>query len=558
LSHRKAAEPNRFNLPTGEQLRRALAAEFRRQRRYVLGLVEQGYKDQNFDDGDLGGAFERWLREGLLPFSERMTPIIALEWSRALAAFAPRVGLDPDEWKVTNPEIRRAIEQQVLDFCEATIQASGEDVRAVVDGVRRQLTAGVIDEGESTVELTKRLKQTFDGWETWRARRIAMTETSRAVHSAQELQALKSGVVLGWEWLLADDACPVCRQIADEARFTRLGGTFAVVGDHPVYSNVRFPPAHPHCVLPETPVWSPVWVAGIEAYYDGPIRRIDLSDGTRISVTANHMLLTADGFLPASALREGDKVVSYGLGDSVPLVGPDHDRKPPTALQVFQAIAEAYSVTASCMPVAAKHLHGDGRVCKGNVHVVRSDRFLRLESRTASFEEGAETKLLRPNVLNGVGFSRPGDLASVLERLRLATDDGVGTLRESKSISLAQLRHAEARDGGLAANLDPCFLQAAIDHRSRDAETLRDVVRMFPGKVTAGDVSVIKIVSDHYSGPVYDFETSTSLYVLGQGVVSSNCMCTVVEVLDIDTAPQWSAGPVIQPGKQPATEEVPT
>jgi hypothetical protein len=43
-------------------------------------------------------------------------------------------------------------------------------------------------------------------------------------------------------------------QIEAEVGAVRLGQRFATVGDHPVYSEVRHPPAHPGCQCTLVPV----------------------------------------------------------------------------------------------------------------------------------------------------------------------------------------------------------------------------------------------------------------------------------------------------------------
>jgi hypothetical protein len=101
------------------------------------------------------------------------------------------------------------------------------------------------------------VKAVFTEAETWRARRIAATEAARAFHAAGELSAIESGVVAGWQWLVSADACPMCLMVAAEARTAKLHQAFAVVGDHPDYSQVRFPPLHPHCQCSVVPILLP-------------------------------------------------------------------------------------------------------------------------------------------------------------------------------------------------------------------------------------------------------------------------------------------------------------
>lgn len=255
------SEANTYGLPEGDPIRRELVRWFRRQRADVLKSMGLGSKAQ-MDPNDLGAGGgeppdEEYWRLGALAESERMTPLIEALWDSAGAAFLAKIGLDPDSWQVTNPHLRAMIERAALDFCKATNATTSMQLDEAIARLREELTAGVVERGESVAVLTDRVNAVFDQAERFRARRIAITEASRAVHAAQEQAAIDSGVVVGWEWLLSDGACPLCYAIHDEARYVRLGQRFATVGDHPTYSDVRHPPAHPGCRCTLLEVLSP-------------------------------------------------------------------------------------------------------------------------------------------------------------------------------------------------------------------------------------------------------------------------------------------------------------
>jgi GNAT superfamily N-acetyltransferase len=240
-----ASERNTFKLPQGEPIRRELVRVFRDQRRQVLGALRGGRKDEGEPTVDT--LIFPPFRLGALAMSERMTPHIEALWDQAGQRFLARIEEDPDQWQVTNPHLAGKIERAALDFCEATNRTTSLELDEALRRTREELHAGLVTEGESLAKLTKRVNAIFDGAETWRARRIAASEASRAVHAAQEQAAIQSGVVAGWEWLLSSDACPLCQTVARRAPRVKLGQPFAVVGDHPVYSEVRHPPLHPGC-----------------------------------------------------------------------------------------------------------------------------------------------------------------------------------------------------------------------------------------------------------------------------------------------------------------------
>lgn len=255
---RREGTANTFGLPRGHTLRKALVAVFREQRKEALKAIrrEKSFKDA-LEHDPLAGLNLPDFRLGSLKMGERMTPHLEVLWDQAGRKFNSRLGLDPDAWKVTDPHTQRMIETAALDFCQSTNDTTTLALHDALKRTREELIAGVVEAGESLVKLTKRVNTVFDQAEKWRARRIAASEASRAVHSAQEESAKQSGVVAGWEWLLSDDACPLCQTVGRRAKFVPLGQPFAVVGDNPTYSTVRQPPLHPLCECTASEVLKP-------------------------------------------------------------------------------------------------------------------------------------------------------------------------------------------------------------------------------------------------------------------------------------------------------------
>lgn len=166
---------------------------FREQRNAVIRFIKTGKKDL---EAGPHWNIPRWdeFQLGALAVSKRMTPILEAIWDEAGGKFATRVGLDPDEWSVTNPHTRAKIEQAALAFCEETNATTTETVESAVAKTREALIAGVVTEGESVEVLTKSINAIFANAEKWRARRIAQTEASRAVHAAQGKRQFSRGL----------------------------------------------------------------------------------------------------------------------------------------------------------------------------------------------------------------------------------------------------------------------------------------------------------------------------------------------------------------------------
>jgi hypothetical protein len=232
-------EDNTFGLPNGSPVRRKLRRFFAEQLKHTIGTVAQ-----------IGAE----IPARFLPLADyndamasAMTPILGVYWDKAGKAMRGRLGLDPDEWRVTDPNIHRAIAAQSFRFCAATNATTDREIGAARDEVRRQLAEGLIGTGETIPQLTSRIQAIFKRASKSRAETIARSETSRAVHAAAEMSAQGSGVVSAKRWLLSANSCPVCVAIAHKTPQAPLGGSFGTIGHDADYSSVRYPPAHPNC-----------------------------------------------------------------------------------------------------------------------------------------------------------------------------------------------------------------------------------------------------------------------------------------------------------------------
>lgn len=302
-----------------------------------------------------------------------------------------------------------------------------------------------------------------------------------------------------------------------------------------------------------------------------------MADGTTFSITSNHMLLTTEGFVAASLLMPGDNVLDCGVGQRISGSDPDHDREPVAIDEIVGTLSVGPSVVSRTVPVSSKDLHGDGRFCEGNIHVVRPngllwDRFDSDNSEPISqidLHGRGHRKALLPTL---------GHLESMFLAFRDATDGGVGSVRERKALLRSRLSHPEIhgvasatdwnsgfdenptdhiartadqirksffalavdvpfRDAGfvnagrtanqplsvLHVPIDASLFEPRNDRRGRDAVRLRDTLGALSGNVTLNRIRQVE--SFHYVGPVYDVETTSSLYAIESGIVSSNCRC---------------------------------
>lgn len=475
-----------------------------------------------------------------------------------------------------NPLVAKAAENAALALAQSTLATMTQQVQTGLQAIRLGLAQG-LELGETTQQLTARVMREVA--DPMRAVRIATTESSRAVHAGQWLAAkqtaAETGLNIRKRWLVSSDACPKCRALSGKT--VDLDQPFWVDPRGGVYAVISHPPLHPHCVLPETPIWPTVGVAWIESRYNGTVITVDLGVGSKVTVTANHLFLTRNGFLPASSLMEGDDVVYYHGRKRMNGTYPDNDGKPAFAEKVVHAASKAFGVRTRCVPVASEYLHGDGAFCNGDIRVISSNGLLGYHCDTTFSKPldhlGFGNRFNDPAFLDSLGVS-----SATLLALRNATDGGMGGLRDAKAVFAASLRKTNpfclhnvaarnmllaknaanytARDiesqresefrlsskvatsdfwtwqvnGSSISNFDADFSQTIPDSVGMDADRLGDVLDRF-----SSEVSLRKIVSvrrKHYNGPVYDVTNPWSLNILGSGIVTSNCMCALTEVIE--------------------------
>lgn len=150
---------------------------------------------------------------------------------------------------------------------------AGEWWDKLEDTTRRDLRTAIsttIREGESTDQLIKRIEPTFG---KARARRIAITESTRAMTEGQLMMYDQLGVTqLRWKSVHDSKVCPVCQNLEDTTRETPMTRGMESIT----------PPAHPGCRCRLSPVFDdePIPTAkpvtmGMEEAQLGQMRPLD-------------------------------------------------------------------------------------------------------------------------------------------------------------------------------------------------------------------------------------------------------------------------------------------
>lgn len=417
-------------------------------------------------------------------------------------------------------------------------KAAGFTIAGITDDgmlrVARETLQHAIADQLSTAETADALEQAFTdagymALRPWHAELVAQMNTASAYGSGQ-YQMLRdprvADAVPAWKYVTMDD---------DRVRPTHAamhGRVFAQ--DDPVW-DVWFPPAGFNCFVPGTRV-SGAFEAGLKAFYAGPVVEIETARGHAVTVTANHPVLTTQGWIPADAIREGDALVCDAREVDDVATGRVDDQDGPAAIEdVYEALGgEGRSVTRSRPQVSPLELYGDGRFIEGEVDIVWPDGALADSAESASPENAQEAPLARADVdlafeacLSRAAAAVEGNAASAAGRpggRALALDGGaVG----------AQPLPLHALSVGPAPSWDAVATEKRLEGGPAHAAFVRQLLAASAGAVTLDQVTRVR--RRPYRGHVYDLQSRTG-WILSGGIVTSNCRCHVVGV----PAAEWN------------------
>lgn len=186
----------------------------------------------------------RWYQQGYLamrstaaPETRRGSPFV-----KAAVPYSTDFGL-------FNQDILTAVDRMTFDFCQATNDTATGTLEEVITELRAQMKEGLA-RSEAVLTLAKRVRKLFA--DPFRAHRIAVTESSRAIHGGELISAKKEGVVKRMRWQASSDACRQC--LAIDGREVAPGDPFHVNPKGGPYAFTYHPPLHPFCMCTQTPV----------------------------------------------------------------------------------------------------------------------------------------------------------------------------------------------------------------------------------------------------------------------------------------------------------------
>ena len=312
-----------------------------------------------------------------------------------------------------------------------------------------------------------------------------------------------------------DNPCEECAKYEGEV--------YSISGDSNEYDQLpeeAEPPVHPNCLLPGTRCIAPGGIiAGHRAFYRGQAIELSFSNGTRLSVTPNHMLLTPFGFAAAKFICQGDDVFYCPDFERIIATHPDEDNRPTLIENVVRALAKATSVSSASVPVAPEYLHGDGRFCDGDIDVIWADGLLENARQALVFQERGKNSFDSRRVALFNLFPL-GALTEIFHRAAHSADSIVSGGRTSSPVFLARAGGGDVVGFADGPKGNGSLHEPSMDILISDFEPLRQITFEKPGLIQT--TQVVNVRRFEFTGHVYDLQSPSSLY-LGNGVLSSNC-----------------------------------
>lgn len=328
---------------------------------------------------------------------------------------------------------------------------------------------------------------------------------------------------------------------------------------------------HAGCVLPDTVLGALDVKALVRRKFEGDVIDITTRGGRHLSVTANHPILTVNGWVKAGALHDGDALLCGFTGEGHDFGIPCVNDRPPSAEQVFETLRLLDAANPVGMEVSSVDFYGES-VSNSDVEIVDVDRLLKGHIVPVSFE-GLGNKAFtvgalfeRCKRLNGAGAADFGNRANAL-----STSCVMSGLCLSCPILRGHLCSADESSFSLVAAMDSGIVEPSINDMPGDAVSLGqlqnalaalisldeigrcgDAVRAYldsvaleyPGGALVGDsklfgnsfdalpggieIDYVSIADTrHFIGHVYNLSAGGHWYT-ANGIITHNCDCRIV------------------------------
>jgi hypothetical protein len=409
------------------------------------------------------------------------------------------------------------------------------DLKGITEASSTQITRLMSDgllTGRTYGEVTRDMVRTVDNVGITRASTLVRSEVMRAVNAASREKYGKIGIELleaveaedertcdSWEITVGDRTFTGCRDVSE-------GGINGAIFTLDEAAEVDAQ-AHPNCVHPDTIVEKEGIVSGFRVWYDGMMIEVHLSEGRKVTVTPNHMLLTDHGFAAADILCKGDNIVYCTGFKGIITDNPNDNNRPSRIEDIIKSFSMTCGMPSETMPVTPEDFHGDGRFCNGNIDIICTYRFLGYTGKTPLFKHVLTDDLYSTCKSQITLFSR-SPLQQFLFGAAFTTDGGMSGTRVSAPYFWRRSSHTNQHRFVSITDHDTGTTQSEDNNGTSDTKTLTDIIHGFPRLISLHNIIDIKVIE--YHGYVYDLETISTLYC-GNGFIMSNCRrCWVVYI----------------------------
>lgn len=435
-------------------------------------------------------------------------------WKAIGAAFARLLG--PDfEW-----DTRAFIVRYLAEVRNRLVRIPEE----VYDLIAGAVSQGV-NLGESIPELSRRVDDLLSTTksERWpnRAVVIARTEAIGALNAGRAeafavIAEQQPDLQFERMWLSTDDSrTRPTHDLADGQRVP-VSQPFIVGGFPLMFPGDPTGPAQEviQCVTGDSPVSFGDFRRAYRRLYRGPLVTIELDSGERLSGSPKHPVLTPGGWVALGELDQGDDLIGAPFSDGSVSWRHDIEREPPSAAQLYDALA--HSGNTSRLGGRVVDFHGDGM--DGQVEVVTTNVHLVVGHNTAHGEELEKFLLSTPDLPGAAGGESSGPLLGPG-----TSDSDVGRLGLPSAFLGRHVRPLHSFGLGSSPDGLPSLGEATPDDRARDAERFRQSLLRYSGAVALHKIVSVQV--DAFHGHLYNFETYSGCYIVNK-IISHNCRCT--------------------------------
>ncbi len=408
---------------------------------------------------------------------------------------------------------------------ESTAGTKESISQEIVDAIEEATREG-FSQSETIADITSRIENVYDFAVKHRARRIARTEVISAANAGAH-EGMRQAGAEEKQWITARDGKVRDTHMIDLQKVSINEPFILPDGVQLMQPGDPAGPAEDvvNCFLPGTIVQGS-FTHGFRAPYNGDCIEIVTKSGRRLSVTANHPMLTDKGFIPAKMIRDGFYLVGYKARiENEPSCLDKY--KPPTPIEkIFSSFSK---FGAGSRAAVSYDFDGDGHGMKGNIDIVGANWKLLFDSK-AEFDKSSGNIMLEHTDMSKPkksGFS-PSNLP--FDRFGISSSPIPSSRTLGLNCNSTALLNCDPFDTlrfGPGSEINTSRFKSSDKSHSTDFEFLAQLEHGNPGLIFFD--YVVEVRNFNFSGHVFDLRSPYG-WIISENIFSSNCRCTTIPV----------------------------